>query len=77
MNDGDFMNSNEFKQFLFKIKQNELNIQIQPRDSQQKIVELMWKPQEYDQNSEMLTIDEAQEIVQISKMLLFARWNLK
>ena len=33
MRDDDFMNSKEFKSFLFKIKQNELTLQLYPGDS--------------------------------------------
>ena len=52
MKNDDFINSEEFKSFLFKIEYNELTLQLKPGDSQEKIVELVQKLQEYDPSSE-------------------------
>ena len=76
MDDDNFINSNEFKSFLFKIKRNELKFQIKPGDLDKKIVGLIQKLQEYDPANETLTIEEARDLVRRSGMIILPRWDL-
>lgn len=66
MRGNDFITSKEFKSFIFKLKKNELSLQLQLGDSNEKLVGLVKKLKEYDPNSETLIVDEARELVKIS-----------
>ena len=70
MKDDDFISFEEFKYFLFKIKKNELTLQLKLGASEEKVAELVQKLQEYDPNNQILTIDEARELVKRSEILL-------
>ena len=41
MKDDDLIDYENFKYFLFKIKLNEMSLELQPRDSEEKVVELV------------------------------------
>lgn len=41
LHDDDFINTKEFKSFLFKIKQNELSLQLNPGDLDEKVTILV------------------------------------
>lgn len=43
MDDDNFIKSNEFKKFLFKIKRNELKLQMKPGDSNEEVAGLIYK----------------------------------
>lgn len=74
--DDAFIKTEEFKQFLYKIKQSELVLQMGPGDSADKITEMVNKLQDYDPSSETLTFDEARDLVRRSGMLLFLGWEI-
>lgn len=63
MKHDEFMNSKDLKSLLFKIKHNEIILQLQRGDSQEKVVELVQKLQEYDPNNETLTMVESKKLV--------------
>ena len=71
MKDEKFIKLDEFKTFLYKIKQNELTLQLQPDDSVEKRTKFVQRLQDYDPSSEGLTTQEARELVARSSMLLF------
>ena len=76
MSDDNFIKSDEFKSFLFKIKQNELALQMKPGDSDEVVVGLVQKLQEYDPASEALTVEEARDLVTRSGVIVFPGWDI-
>ena len=76
VNDDTFIKTKEFKEFLFKVKQNELSLQMTPGDTEEKVTEMIQRLQEYDPTSETLTPKEGKELVRRSGMLLFPRWEI-
>lgn len=76
MKDDDFIKSEEFKSFMYKLKQNELSLHVKPRDTDEKVTEMVQKLQAYDPNSESLTIEEARELVQRSGVIVFPEWDI-
>ena len=47
-----------------------------PGDTQEKVVEMIQRLQEYDPTSETLTPEEGRELVRRSGMLLFPGWEI-
>ena len=76
MRDDEFINLEEFKLFLFKIKHNELTLQMQPSDLVEKVAKLVQKIKEYEPRSETPIVNKVREFLQRSSMLLFTRWEL-
>ena len=76
MKDVDFIKSEEFKSFLYKLKQNELSLHVKHRVTDEKVTEMVQKLQAYDPNSESLTIEEARELVQRSGLIVFPGWDI-
>lgn len=72
----DFIKSEEFKSFWYKLNQNELSLHVKHGDTDEKVIEMVQKLQAYDPNSESLTIEEARELVQRSGMIVFPRWDI-
>lgn len=71
-----FIKYEEFKNFLYKIKQSELVLQLGLGDSEERITKLVNKLQDYDPSSENLTVDEARDLVRRRGMLLFPGWEI-
>ena len=76
VSDDAFIKTREFKEFLFKVKQNELSLQMNLGDTQAKVVEMVQRLQEYDPTIETLTPKEGRELVRRSGMLLFLGWEI-
>ena len=76
MKDDDFIKSEEFKNFLYKVKYNELYLHVKAGDIDEKVTEMVQKLQAYDPNSESLTVEEARELVQRSGMIFFLGWDI-
>ena len=74
--DDAFIRIEEFKNFLFNAKQNELSLQMALGDTQEKVAEMLQKLEEYDPASETLTLEECRELVRMSGMLLFPGWEI-
>ena len=55
LKDDAFIKIEEFKNFLFKVKQNELSLQMALEDTQEKVAEMVQKLKEYDPTSQTLT----------------------
>ena len=76
LKDDAFIKTEEFNNFLFKVKQNELSLQMALGDTQEKVAEMVQKLQEYDPTSETLTPMEGRELLRRSGMLLFPGWEI-
>ena len=56
LEDDEFIKSNEFKKFLYKIKESELILQMKPDELEERRMELIEKLQAYDPKSEVMTL---------------------
>ena len=63
MSDDKLIRIEEFKSFLFKMKQNELSLQMKPGNSNEVVAKLVQKPQEYDPTKETLNVEETRDLV--------------
>ena len=70
MEDDDFIKSYEFKSFLYKVKQNELTLSLNPREYVEKTKDLVEKLLAYDPDTETMTLAEARELVQRSGKII-------
>ena len=77
LEDDEFIKSNEFKSFLYKIKQSELVLKMKLDESNEQRMELIENLQAYDPKSEVTTLEEARDLVQRSGMLLVPGWDLE
>ena len=77
LEDDEFIKSFEFKRFLYKVKQNELTLNIKPREDQEKTKELVERLLAYDLDSEIVTPTKARDLVERSGMLIVPGWDIK
>ena len=70
MEDDDFIKLSKFTFFLYKVKQNQITLNLMPREGLEKTKELEKKLLAYDLDSEIMTPTEARELVQRSGMIL-------
>ena len=77
LEDDAFTESIEFKSLLQKVNKNELKLKLRPRESKEKIKDLIKKLLAYDLESEQVTPTEAKDLVQKSGMLLILGWDLE
>ena len=77
LEDDEFLKSNEFKSFLYKVKESELVLQMKPDEHEERRMELVEKLQAYDPESEVMILQEARDLVERSGMLLIPRWDLE
>lgn len=73
----DFLKSTKFKSLLYKVMQSELVLKLKPREFEENLQELMDKLHAYDLESEVMSLAEVRDLVQISGMILVPLWDLE